>query len=39
MFNFDLELYPESEDWINQRAFWTWERVPLWVQLKEKQRF
>ncbi|KAI3326697.1 cytochrome P450 [Xylariaceae sp. AK1471] len=37
LFNFDLELYPESNNWIGQRAFWTWERLPMWVQLKERK--
>ncbi|KAF4617028.1 hypothetical protein G7Y89_g15121 [Cudoniella acicularis] len=37
LFNFDIELLPESDEWINQRAFWTWERLPMWVQLKERK--
>lgn len=35
-YNFDMELYPESYHWTNQKAYWTWERRPLWIKLTEK---
>lgn len=35
-FDFDMELFPESLDWTNQRAYWTWERRPMWVKLTER---
>ena len=37
--NFDFELQPESRDWPDrQKAFLVWEKIPLWVQLKQVER-
>ena len=30
---FDFELQPESENWINQKLFTFWEKPPLKVKL------
>ncbi|KAI4643954.1 hypothetical protein J4E85_010836 [Alternaria conjuncta] len=39
IWNFDLELQVGSHGWPdNQRAFFVWEKDPLWVQLKEVER-
>lgn len=34
LFNFDLELRPESADWLNQRSFTLWEKQSLIVKVK-----
>jgi hypothetical protein len=36
LFNFDLELQPESRSWIaQQKVYILWEKAPLMVKLKE----
>jgi hypothetical protein len=36
LFNFDLELMPESRNWIaNQKIYLLWEKLPLLVKLKD----
>jgi cytochrome P450 len=36
LFDFDLELQPESQDWIaKQKVYTLWEKAPLMVKLKE----
>lgn len=35
LWNFDLELMPESEEWIErQKVYFLWEKIPLMVKLK-----
>ncbi|CAO2651132.1 Nn.00g094290.m01.CDS01 [Neocucurbitaria sp. VM-36] len=33
---FDVELCDESRAWTDQKAWWTWAKVPLWVVLKAR---
>jgi hypothetical protein len=33
LFNFDLELMPESNKWLDQKVFTTWEKNDLMVRL------
>lgn len=35
LFNFDMELCPESETWADQKTFLLWEKHPLMVRLKD----
>ena len=37
LYNFTMELDAESVDWTDQRAYWTWERRPLWVRLTARE--
>lgn len=37
LFNFDLRLCPESENWADQKTFTLWEKHPLMVRLKDVQ--
>jgi cytochrome P450 len=35
LFNFDLELCPESDGWLqDQRVYVLWQKTPLMVRLK-----
>ncbi|CAG8977132.1 hypothetical protein HYALB_00003353 [Hymenoscyphus albidus] len=34
---FDLELQPESKNWIDQRAFALWEKPPLMVKITPRK--
>jgi hypothetical protein len=34
MFNFDLELCPESEGWMKQEVYTLWQKKPLMVKLR-----
>ena len=35
LWNFDLKLMPESEEWIErQKVYFLWEKIPLMVKLK-----
>jgi cytochrome P450 len=34
LYNFDLELCPESEVWTDQKVFTLWEKHPLMVKLR-----
>lgn len=34
LFHFDLELMPESENWLDQKVYLVWEKNPLFVRLK-----
>ncbi|KAI9721630.1 MAG: hypothetical protein M1828_005121 [Chrysothrix sp. TS-e1954] len=36
LWNFDLELQPESKDWSHQRAYMVWHRQPLLVKIKQR---
>lgn len=39
LFNFDLELMPESKDWMEgQKVFTLWEKPSLMVKLHPVQR-
>lgn len=31
--NFDFELLPQSDSWINQKLFTFWEKPPLMVKV------
>lgn len=33
LFNFDLELMPESNNWLDQKVFTTWEKKELMVKM------
>jgi hypothetical protein len=35
LYNFDLELCPESENWTDQKVFTLWEKHPLIVKLRD----
>ena len=35
LYNFDLELCPESEEWVDQKVFTLWEKHPLMVKLRD----
>jgi cytochrome P450 len=34
LYNFDLTLCPESENWLKQKVYLIWEKHPLIVQVK-----
>ncbi|KAL1634869.1 hypothetical protein SLS58_010498 [Diplodia intermedia] len=34
LWNFDFEVCPESEAWINQKSWTLWQKAPLWVKAK-----
>jgi hypothetical protein len=34
VYNFDFELCPESEGWLDQEVFLLWDKRPLMVKLK-----
>jgi hypothetical protein len=34
LYNFDMELCPESNDWIRQKSFTVWQKPPLFMKLK-----
>lgn len=36
--HFDLELCPESENWVDQKNFTFWVKPPLWVKVTPVQR-
>lgn len=36
LWNFDVELMPGQEDWLNQKLFIVWEKSPLKVKLKPR---
>ncbi|KAF2280273.1 cytochrome P450 [Westerdykella ornata] len=36
LYNFDLELCPESDNWMNQDTYIIWEKPPLMVKLKDR---
>lgn len=39
LFEFDLELQPESEDWLaRNKVFTLWEKPPLMVSLRPVRR-
>ncbi|KAF2263753.1 cytochrome P450 [Lojkania enalia] len=38
LYNFDLELCPESNDWINQEVYTLWQKKPLMLKLRLVQR-
>lgn len=35
LYNFDLELCPESENWTDQKVFTLWEKHPLIIKLRD----
>lgn len=35
LYNFDLELCPESEGWADQKVYLLWEKHPLMVKLRD----
>lgn len=36
LFNFDIELLQKSEDWIDQKVYFLWDKPPLMVSLTER---
>jgi hypothetical protein len=38
LWSFDLELYEQSGDWLNQEVFLVWNKVPLIVKVKAVDR-
>ncbi|KAL9097591.1 MAG: hypothetical protein Q9165_000487 [Trypethelium subeluteriae] len=38
LWNFDLEMMPESENWTDQKCFILWEKNPLYVKLTPANR-
>ncbi|KAL1857489.1 hypothetical protein Daus18300_010354 [Diaporthe australafricana] len=38
LWNFDVELCPQSENWIDQKVFILWEKGPLMVKMKPLKR-
>ncbi|OJD35901.1 cytochrome p450 [Diplodia corticola] len=34
LWNFDFELCPESDGWINQKCYTLWQKDPLWVKAR-----
>jgi hypothetical protein len=36
LWNFDLELMPQSESWANQKVFAIWDKPELYVKLKPR---
>ncbi|KAI1085078.1 cytochrome P450 [Whalleya microplaca] len=37
LYNFDLELCPESQDWINQKSWSLWDKPPLMVKISPRK--
>lgn len=38
LWSFDLELCDQQGDWLDQKLFLTWEKMPLMVRLKAAAR-
>jgi hypothetical protein len=38
LWNFDLELCEESQNWTNQKVFVVWEKPPLMVRVRDVRR-
>ena len=38
LFNFDLKLMPNQDDWTDQQIFTTWLKKPLMVELNRVSR-
>ena len=38
VWNFDLTLCPESQQWLDQKTYIMWDKGPLYVQLRPSQR-
>ncbi|KAF3045478.1 hypothetical protein E8E12_007001 [Didymella heteroderae] len=38
LWSFDLELYNQHNDWLDQKLFLTWEKMPLMVKLNVAER-
>ncbi|KAM3420686.1 hypothetical protein BST61_g3940 [Cercospora zeina] len=38
LYNFDLHLCEESENWTDQKVYTLWEKIPLWVRLSPAQQ-
>lgn len=38
LYNFDLEICPESEHWNQQKIFIMWDKPALYCQLRQVQR-
>ena len=36
LFNFDVELCPESKNWTDQEVYFLWDKPPLQVLLTER---
>ena len=34
LYNFDIELYPESNDWLEQSTYALWDKKPLMCKVK-----
>ena len=34
VWNFDLELYDQSDNWLDQKVFTLWKKGPLMVKVK-----
>jgi cytochrome P450 len=37
LWNFDLELCTESENWIKKKSFTAWEKKPMFVKLRQRK--
>jgi len=38
LWSFDVRLRDQQRDWLDQKMFLTWEKVPLMVKLKPTTR-
>ena len=39
LLDFDLELIDPEQDWLDQKSFTLWEKLPLMVRLKPVRRY
>jgi len=37
IYNFDLELVNQKNDWLDQNTFILWDKKPLMVRVKERE--
>jgi len=38
LWHYDLELCEESRDWIRQKVFILWDKPPLYIKLKAREK-
>ena len=38
IYSFDMELCPESQNWTEQQTFILWEKHPLMIQLRKREK-
>jgi hypothetical protein len=36
LYNFEIELRPESQNWTDQEVYFVWDKPELWLNLKDK---